>query len=275
MRRRSGNRAEQELTALVDRRTQLAAEEDRLGAAIETAREAVVEAREAEAVAVLDDAEPEVARRRRLEAEAALTTATADLDVLRRTIRACEKRIEAKREDVRAEQLTVAQAELERTLKERTADSRALVETLTAASNAGRRVVNSRERVRELERQVRELGGDPMQADEVEAWPDTAALVELLSTSQPLTPLADAARAERKRQADAENAVARERQHALDQAKALAWLTFPRDGEQEAKLEGFLNSLPEHLRDEARSRYESERATVMSRGRGRLQRIEV
>lgn len=277
MRLRGRGSVEQELRQLEERETQLAAEEDRLGAAVEAARQAVTEARELEAVAVLDNADPASARQRRLDAENALTATVGDLDVLRRTIAACDQRIEAKRDDVKAAQLAGATEELQRALDEKVNASRTFAAALEQAVSAERALVATRENVKALRAKVAELGGDwrEQQVDEAE-WPDTGALVEFLTTSRPQRPVAEEQRSARQRELDAENAKRHERQLWVDRARAFGSTLPGRPEELEERREEFLAAVPAEYRDEAErveARTRSELRASSGRRAGALERL--
>jgi uncharacterized coiled-coil protein SlyX len=269
--------AEQELQALEARRTKLESDLERQEATLAGARSAVTEARQVEATSVLDDPDPSAARKRRTDAEAALVDATGDLDVLRRAIEELDRRLEAKRAEVQADLLAVAEAALQRGLAKRADLSAAFATALSEAIAGQRALIEARGNVDELRAKIVELGGDRYKHDADEAErPDTSDLVELLSSDKPRRPVAEHERWERQRQLEAEDAPRRERAHWLEQARALANLTWGPE-ETERKVERFLADVPDELRDAARDAYSTERAKVMAnRGRGprRLDRIE-
>lgn len=255
--------AEAELLDDEQRRTKLESDLERGQASLANAQAAVVAARQAEADAMLDDSDMSAARKRRVDAEAALAAATGDLDVLRRALAQLERRIEASRERVRAEQLAAETAKLRELLATNVEASKSYASKHAEAVDAKRALQASRERVLVQQRVVLDLGGERLEADEA-VWNDADELVEFLSTVKPRTPLADAEKAERQRELDAGNEKRRRRQRALDDARALAALSWGPDETQRRRSE-FFDGLDDDVRDEAREIFERERQVIRSR----------
>lgn len=273
MRIRRGSTAEQSLDHLEESKVERLADLARQEQELEAARRAVREARQVEAAALLDEDDPTAAKESRVDAEARLAELTSELDGKRRAISLLDTRLEAKREEIRAEQLAEGIAALQRGLAapvKATERIAAAVAELTSASEA---LVAGREYVNALRDRVTELGGDRYEheADEAE-WKVTPELLEFLSKEKPRRPLAEQERHEQQRQREAENAPRRERAHWLEQARALAALSWSPE-ETERKCEEFFTDVPDRLRDDVREVYASERAKVLANRRSSFARV--
>lgn len=277
MKLRRGSTAEQGLQELEGRRTKLASEIEQAEAALEQAAGGVADATRLAATAHLDGGDIDAAAKARQEAEARRDTIAGSLEILREAIIEQDRRLEVKRDELRAEQLAAAEVELARALSRRTEASEAFATARERAIGAARELVTARDAVTPCRDKVSELGGDRFEqdADEVEwdadevEWGDVTTLLELLS-SKPIRPLAEREQSRRQADVDAVNAVRRERIRVLDETRRFAALSWPRPGEQERKVEQFFAQVPADLLDEARALYETTRDEILHRSRARV-----
>lgn len=263
---------EVELRELETRRTKLAAEIEQAEATLEQAASGVTSATRHAAMQHLDGGDVAAAAKARQEAETQRNTIAASLEVLQEALVEQERRLAAKRAALHAEQLSASKAELERALELCTEASEAFVAPIAEADAKRRVLVERREAVVALRAKVAELGGDHFEhaADEAE-WPDVRELVEFLTTSKAMRPLAERERAARKQELDAENEIRRERIRVLDETRRFATQSWSRPGEQEMMVERFFaQCVPAELRDEARALYETTRDELLSRPRARV-----
>lgn len=272
MKLRRGSTLGHELQVLEEQRTSFAGDIERHEADLEEAGRRVDEARQLEATALLDEPDPSAATTAREEAEARLTGLTSALDVKRRAVEELDRRLEAKRAEVQAEELAEAKVALQRGLARRAEISATFAAALKEADAGSRALLEARDNVKALRANVVELGGDRLEQDADEAsWPDVRELVEFVSTGKPLRPVEEQKRAARQRQVDVENESRRERAHWIEQARALAGISWSPE-ETQRRVDRFLAGVPDDLRDDARAVYESERAKVVA---GRSSRARV
>lgn len=267
MRLRRGTTEAGELEGLEERLTNLVSEIEQAEAALEQATASVASATRLAATAHLDGGDIAAATAARQEAEALTTALAGSLEVLHEAQAELDRRLDAKRAEVRVQRRDAAQAELEHGQAAQAAASERVSVALVELIGAKDGLVRAREHVKALRAKVAELDGDQFaeSADESE-WPDGVSdLVEFLTGSKPLRPLAEREQSMRREEVDAANAVARERVRVLDEVRRFALQSWSRPGEQEAKVEQYFAQVPPGLLEEARALYEQERAALLRR----------
>lgn len=243
--------------------------------AVAAARAAIDEAQQQDAAAYLGDIEPHIAQAALAAAEEQRQVAERELRRLQGVAPELGRMIEEQQAAVKAEELAAAETWLRNTVSSQVDASTKFAEALQAAVAGARTLSQLRAAVRARQQEVTALGGDryAFAADEAE-WPqDIQALLALLTNSAPERPVTTHEEYERRKAREAADAPRRERQHWMEQARALAAISWDPE-ETERKVEQFVADAPEALRDEVRAAYSEARSRVTSGRHGRaLQRI--